>query len=200
MEQTAEGVATAEPPQENQVPDPVPPKKRPRPKRLGNGVAIPPPASAAQMKQTVERLVAENVAVIAGQSEAKMGKYNSQAKNELMTSTTRAALMALLGPDIEAAKEHFREKLLITAEKLRAAIERDIDEMPMASRAFAFACMVDKEQALANKMATTSAGAQVGQQINVFLNNEVSRAEMMATLMGKFPEQEPKQVETVVSP
>ena len=150
-------------------------------KGKGNGEPIPPPADAATAKQFVGQLVAEAAQAVVS---AKPVSAGARALYENMSATTRANIMAMLGPDIEEARVEFANEMLATARRIAQRIGRDIEELPMSSLGFTLAVLTDKSEQLRTKAASSSQGAKVGAQINIFADGSVDKEKLISQLTG----------------
>lgn len=147
----------------------------------GGGKKIPPPASPKKAEKMVKKLVADSVAAIVQDKEAVLTDVDRRQYDE-MSGRVRAQIMALLGPDVEAARSLFADEMLSTARLLVQRIAKEASEIPHSNLAFTMSCLVDKSEALRNKQASSAAGAKVAIQINNYGDGAVDRAELMAQL------------------
>lgn len=137
------------------------------------------PATAQEAKKNIETLVA--VAV----KDITKGKI-PPVKQAGLTLQMKAQVMAVLGDNVEEARAIFADRLLATAVKLANRIDEEVATIPQSSLAFTAAVMIDKSEALRNKTASSSAGANVSVQINQFGSGEESKQRIIDSLLGKF--------------
>lgn len=154
----------------------------------------PAPATKAEVKKNMEALVKQTaLAVVAENPPVKAPLVQG------MTAQTKANVLAILGPDIDAARALFSDRMLVVASKVLDRIEREIEDIPHASLGFNLSVLTDKSEVLRSKNAVSAKGAQVTQQINCF-GDGIDREKLIATLLGKFtpdPVQEAKPVTEV---
>jgi hypothetical protein len=127
------------------------------------------PAGSKKAERMIKKLVADTLPAVAEglESEAALGRRTSLEYAKLSQST-KAAILSLLGEDIDAAKAQFADYLLAGARRMAGLIVEQADELPPGQRAFALSVLIDKSEALRGKMASTAAGAKVNIQINNF--------------------------------
>jgi len=156
-------------------------KKRKMQGKGNSGKPLPKAATKAVAKQVMEAMVKE-----VAESVVKNEPVKPEAAYlvENMSPTTRANLLSLLGPDIESARQHFADKMLMTANKIHDRIEREIEDLPHSTLAFTMSVLLDKQEALRTKAGTSAGGAKVGNQINLFCDGTVNREEIISRLTG----------------
>jgi hypothetical protein len=145
------------------------------------GKPVPPPATKAKAKEMIDQIVQEAAAAITSESATLISEKNKR-DYEKMSMSVRANIYAILGPDIDAARMLFADKLLATAHKIHARIDAEVDDIPQQSLAFTMAVMVDKQEALRAKAGTSSRGAQVNIQVNQFGDGKIDREAIMRQL------------------
>jgi hypothetical protein len=149
-----------------------------RGKGRGNGTPLV-PATPEEAKKNIDAIVATAV------QDITKGKA-LPVKAVGQTLQMIAAVMAVLGENVEEARAIFADRLLATAVKLANRIDAEVDNLPMSSLGFHLAVLADKSEALRNKSAASSHGAAVSVQINQFGNGEESKQKIIDALLGKF--------------
>jgi hypothetical protein len=99
------------------------------------------------------------------ESEAALGRRTS-IEYAALSQKTKAAILSILGENIEEAKGQFADYLLAGARKMAGLIIEQADELPPGQRAFALSVLIDKSEALRAKQASSANGAKVMVQIN----------------------------------
>jgi hypothetical protein len=157
-------------------------------KGRGNGTPLI-PASMDEAKKNIEVLVASAV------EDITKGKL-TPTKQVGQTLQMKAAIMAVLGENVEEARAIFADRLLATAVKLADRIDREVEKIPLQSVAFNLAVVTDKSEALRNKSAASAGVANVSLQINQFSDGSVDKQKLIDSLLGKFvPEAQVKPVQ-----
>lgn len=149
----------------------------------GNGVPLI-PATPEEAKKNIDAIVATAV------EDITKGR-SLPVKAVGQTLQMKAAVMAVLGENVEEARAIFADRLLATAVKLADRIDAEVAELPASSLAFTAAVMIDKSEALRNKSAASSHGAAVGQQINVFADGSLNKEALIKSLLGQFQPETP---------
>jgi hypothetical protein len=159
-----------------------------RGKGRGNGSPLI-PATPEEAKKNIDAIVATAV-----QDITKGKALPTKAVGQ--TLQMKAAVMAVLGENVEEARAIFADRLLATAMKLANRIDAEVEDLPANSLAFTAAVMIDKSEALRNKNASSAHGASVSVQINQFSDGSLDKQKLIDSLLGKFvPEVQAKPVD-----
>ena len=147
--------------------------------RVGN--PIPQPASPKEAKEMMKTLAIEATKAVV---EGKKLNTEAVARYEHMSSVVRAHILSYLGEDIEKARGVFADELLSNARKAAQYLMDNFEGLPPSVQSFVFTAMVDKSELLRTKNATSAAGANVGNQVNVFCGGGVDKEAIIAQLTG----------------
>lgn len=160
-----------------------------------NGKDLPKVASKQEAKAFVKELAKEAIAAVV---EDKTVSTVVKEKYAAMSSIARAHIFSYLGDDIEAARSEFARELLANARKVSQHIMGEFESYPPSVKSFLLCAYTDKASNLMIKTGVTAAGAQVGQQVNVFMDGTVDRERLIAQLTGQAFQ--PKPVEVAATP
>lgn len=155
-------------------------------KKHRNGEKIVDPATKAEAKKNLDKLVAEAVEkVVTG--DPVLGAVAEKTLSQSLSLRARAQVLAVLGEDIEQARTYFADQLLATAHKIVGRIDREVEDLPASSLGFLAAVMVDKSEQLRNKTASNPQNAQVNIQVNQFGDGSIDRQAIIDKLTGFVP-------------
>jgi len=125
------------------------------------------PASPKKAERMIKKLVADALPAVAEglETDAALGRRTTIEYQQL-SQKTKAAILSILGENIEDAKGQFADYLLAGARKMAGLIIEEADQLPPGQRAFALSVLIDKSEALRAKQMSSSGGAKVMVQIN----------------------------------